>query len=87
MLHRVDRCTHIQEQGERSMTQVVEAYVRQAVLPQNALELLGDFALAGVGANVGCEDHAIFFPDVSSHGLLGFLPLSVCLQHRHADLA
>jgi hypothetical protein len=87
VLHCVDWCSNIEEQGERSMTQIVEADDRQVVLAQYLFEFLRDFALAGVGANAGREDHAILFPTDSSQGLLGFLPLAVCLQHSQADLA
>lgn len=63
------------------MTQVVEADVRQSILSQNALDLLGDLTLVNVGADASREDYAMFLPAITRQELIVFLPLAVYFQH------
>lgn len=85
-LHCVYRRTDIQQDRDRSVPQIVEADIREAILAQDMLELPGDLGLVDVGANAGREDHAVFLPAVSGLDLLGLLLLTVRFQHCQAAL-
>jgi hypothetical protein len=48
-LHRVDRCTDIQQDRDRSVPQIVEADIRQACSLEDVFELPGNLGLVDVG--------------------------------------
>ena len=77
LLDRVDWRSHIEQEGDIHMTQIMEANVREAVLTQQPFEIGNELGILDRFADGIGKDQVVLLPSITGYIFLQYLPFSM----------